>query len=66
MNWQNWHFNLKNSLIKVIFAQVLHLGNALLCLLRKRIIVSDYVLTIAPSMIRISTLFPALISCLIS
>jgi hypothetical protein len=44
-------------------------GDALLCLLRKRIIVLDYVLTTAPSMrllLRISTLFPALISYLIS
>jgi hypothetical protein len=55
--------------IRVISTQVLHLGDALLCLLRKRIIVLDYVLTIAPSMqllLRISTLFHALISCLIS
>jgi hypothetical protein len=61
--------NFRNSWIRVIFVQVLRLGDALLCLLRKRIIVLDYVLTIAPSMrllLRISTLFPVLISCLIS
>jgi hypothetical protein len=60
---------LKNSWIRVIFAQVLHLGDALPCLLRKRITVSGYVLIIVPSMrllLRISILYPALISCLIS
>jgi hypothetical protein len=61
--------NFRNSLIRVIFVQVLHLGDALFCLLRKRIIVLDYVLIIVPSMrllLRISTLFTTLIFCLIS